>query len=326
MKKKIKVLTFLLSLLLVLSFSFTNIVYANANEIYLGGFPAGFSLSTNGAYVAGLCDVVTPMGIVSPSKEADIKVGDLVMNIDGNKINDANDIEDSIKNKDEICLQLKRCNDIIIKTVKPAKDIAGNFKLGLFVRKDVCGIGTVTFIKDGRIASLGHPVIGDNGEILEINSGSVFECNVTGYVKGERGRAGELRGVFLKTNSVATIDKNLISGVYGQLNDNYNLKSLQKIEVGTAKPGDAKIYTTIDGNKPSEYSISIVKVDNLGEYKNYVIKINDKNLLDNTGGIVQGMSGSPIVQNGKLVGAVTHVFLNDPTRGFGISIDNMINN
>ena len=326
MKKKFKILCFILSLTFVLSLSFTNKVYANQNDIYLGGFPAGFSLSTNGAYVAGLCDVVTSHGIESPSKTADIRVGDVIFNIDGNAINDACDIEKNITNKNEICLQLKRAKDIIIKTVKTAKDVTGNFKLGLFVRNDVCGIGTVTFIQNGRIASLGHPVIGDKGEILEINEGSVFDCNVTGYLKGERGKAGELRGVFLKTNSVATIDKNLISGVYGKLNDNYNVKELKKVEVDTAKPGDAKIYTTIEGNKPIEYCISIVKVDNLCEYKNFVIKITDKKLLDSTGGIVQGMSGSPIIQNGKLVGAVTHVFLNDPTRGFGISIYNMLNN
>lgn len=326
MKKKIKILSIFLCFIVVLSFSFVTNVKADGNDVYLGGFPAGFSLSTNGAYVAGVCDVVTKNGICSPSKEADIRVGDIITNIDGCKIYNATDIELNIKDKNEVCIQLKRARDIIIKTVNTAKDINDNYKLGLFIRNDVCGIGTVTFIKNGRLASLGHPVIGDDGKIFDITSGSVFDCNITGFVKGERGKAGELRGIFLKTNSVATIDKNLISGVYAQLDNNYDTKELRKIEIGTAKPGDAIMRTTIEGNKPLEYSISIIKVDNQSDCKNFVIKITDKNLLDSTGGIVQGMSGSPIVQNNKLVGAVTHVFLNDPTRGFGISIDNMIKN
>jgi stage IV sporulation protein B len=143
-------------------------------------------------------------------------------------------------------------------------------------------------------------------------------------VKGERGAAGELKGVFLRDNPIGKIEKNTSSGVYGSVTNKQIIDKLIKIETGEAKVGSAKIVSTVEGKESKEYDISIVKCDFLGENKNFVIKIADEELLDITGGIVQGMSGSPIIQNGKLVGAVTHVFINDPTRGFGISINNMI--
>ena len=135
----------------------------------------------------------------------------------------------------------------------------------------------------------------------------------------------EVKDFFVKTNEIALIDKACECGVFGSLTKNFDKSNLIKIETGVANIGDAFIYSTINGNQPKKYSISIVKIEESG-YKNFVIKINDKELISQTGGIVQGMSGSPIVQNGKLVGAITHVFLNDPTRGFGINIFNMINN
>lgn len=329
MKKK-NGLIYFLCLFIVCTICFScikyNTVYAD-NSIYLGGMPAGFSLKTNGAYVVGLCDVVTDNGTFSPAKDANIKVGDIILSIDGSDISTAKDIEKEIINKTNIVAEVKRQDKTIsLLNIKPAKDLSGNYKLGIFIREDVCGIGTVTFINGNRFASLGHPVIDDCGGIMEINGGSVFECNITGCIKGEKGKAGELRGVFLKTNAVACIDKNLYCGVYGDLDKNFDKSKLKKIEQGIAVPGDACIYTTIDGREPKCYSISIIKVDNFGDNKNFVVKVIDKDLLEKTGGIVQGMSGSPIVQNDKIVGAITHVFINDPTRGFGISVDKMLNN
>ena len=328
MKRKIGFIStfiFVLSFLFVFSFGFSP-VHADVNKVYLGGLPAGFSLQTRGANVVGLCDVITNDGIESPAKDADIKIGDIILNIDDIEINNAQDIERSICGKNKITIIIDRKSEKIEKIVIPAKDLSGNYKMGIFVREDVSGIGTITFIKGDRFASLGHPVVGDDGKILRILGGEIFDCNITGCVKGERGKAGELRGVFLKNNPVAKIDKNTECGVYGCLTKEFDRKNLLEIETGCARIGDAKIYTTIDDNTPSYFNISIVKIDDYGSNKNFVIKINDKSLLEITGGIVQGMSGSPIIQNGKLVGAVTHVFINDPTRGFGISIDNMINN
>ncbi len=325
MKKKICLI--LVFLVLIFSFNF-NAKQTYADEtIYLGGYSAGFSLYTRGAYVAGLCDVITDTGLKSPSKDAEIKVGDIIIAIGEHEINSAVDIEKSINNDKTKNITLKRNGEIIFEKIIPAKDINGKYKLGVFIKDNVNGIGTMTFIKGNRFASLGHPVVEDNGNIMQITGGELYSCNITGCVKGKRGEAGELHGVFLNGEKIASIEKNCAVGVFGEVESEFIIENkLTEIEIGTAIMGNAVIYSTIHGDKPCAYDISIIKIDNTLEHKNFVVKINDEDLIDTTGGIVQGMSGSPIVQNGKLVGAITHVFINDPTRGFGISIDNMINN
>ena len=302
-------------------------VSATTDKIYLGGVPAGFSLYTRGAKVVGLCDVITENGLKSPAKDSEIKMGDVILSIGEYEINKASDIEKAIKNPNCKTITINRNGEIISEKIIPVKDMSGNYRLGVFVKENVDGIGTITFIKGNRFASLGHPVMDESNNILNISGGDLYECNITGCVKGERGKAGELRGVFTSKNKIATIDKNTNVGVYGYIDTNFIKEfSLVEIELGDAKVGNAKIYSTILGDQPKEYDISIIKIDNNCKTKNFVIKINDEQLLEFTGGIVQGMSGSPIIQNGKLVGAVTHVFVNDPSRGFGIDIDNMINN
>lgn len=327
-KKIFLCLSLLFLILLYPILSPCDIVYANSDrKIYLGGIPAGFSLETKGAYVAGVCDVVTQDGVKSPSKDAGIVLGDYIISIDGVEVNSAFDIEKAVVSDGYKDVLIDRCGIIMKKSVMPAKDLGGKFRLGVFVRDSVSGIGTITFFKDGKYASLGHPVLDDNGLVLSVLKGNVYPCEITGYIKGERGIPGELKGVFIKNSSIGNIEKNIRNGVYGKLEESFDFSDKTEIEVGEAKIGKASIFTTIEGDKPQEYSISIVKTDGeVGVNKNYVIKVTDKTLLDKTGGIVQGMSGSPIVQDGKLVGAVTHVFINDPTRGFGISIKKMINN
>lgn len=328
MEKKYKK-KFLLILIIFLSIfnlysNNLNLVYASADTIYLGGYPAGFCLETKGALVVSLCDVITPDGLKSPAKDAQIEVGDKIISIDEKQINNASDIASAINSCEKINAKVKRNGEIIEKTIFPAVDMGGEYKLGVFVKDEICGIGTITYIKNGRFASLGHP-ISDNEGILEVSGGSVYNCSIIGFVKGQRGNPGELKGVFIKNNIKATIDKNQENGVYGCVVDKIS-NDLKEIEIGEAKVGNASIFSTINGSSPKEYSISIIKVDDNLSNKNFVIKVTDDELLNQTGGIVQGMSGSPIVQNGKLVGAVTHVFINDPSRGFGIKINNMINN
>lgn len=327
MKIKRKIAIFIVLLACFVTFGYNN-VYAEGEKLYLGGIPAGFSLYTRGACVVGLCDVITENGISSPSKNADIRVGDLILSIDGLEVNSAADIENSVKNELIKDISLDRNGEIVTTELVPAKDMSGKYKLGVFIRDCVNGIGTITYIKGDKFASLGHPVINEDGSILKIMKGKLYSCSITGVVKGERGKAGELRGVFQRGAVIAEIEKNNLKGVYGSIyGSEIDYDSLKEISTGEAKVGNAVIYSTINGSEPEEYSISIIKVDgNNKDNKNFVIKITDKTLLSLTGGIVQGMSGSPIVQDGKLVGAITHVFINDPSRGFGISIDNMLNN
>jgi len=325
MKRKFIFISLIITLLMMFPFgSYTAL--AASETVYLGGMSAGFSLKTKGAEVVGTCDVITENGLRSPCKDSGIEVGDRIMSINNAKINSVEDIEENITGKTTVIIDLIHNGENVIKTVQPAKDINGRYKLGVFIRDSISGIGTITYIKNDRFASLGHPVLTDRGELLDIAGGELYNCNITGCIKGERGKAGELRGVFLRTNPIASIDKNSQCGVFGKISDDFDRTKLVEIEIGHAEPGNASIFSTINGGEVKEYSISIIKADNYGANKNFVIKISDNELLDATGGIVQGMSGSPIIQDGKLVGAVTHVFINDPTRGFGIDIDNMINN
>lgn len=326
MRKRISWLMALIAIILSIIVQIPVTAFADTSTVYLGGFPAGFTMSTKGAYVVGLCDVITDNGLTSPAKDAGIKVGDVILTIENTEINCAKDIELSVKDTECKTIVYKRNGELVKTQITPSKDMYGNIKIGVFIKDAISGIGTVTFIKGDKFASLGHAVIDDQNNVLDITNGQLFSCNITGIVKGERGCAGELKGVFLRTNAIAEIDKNLSSGVYGRITKDLDLTKLREIEVGEAKVGNAVIYSTVNGKVAKEYEISIVKNDHFGENKNFIIKITDEELLESTGGIVQGMSGSPIVQNGKLVGAVTHVFINDPTRGFGISIDNMLKN
>ena len=314
---------------IIFAFSFS--VYApkvyaevlNDTTVYVGGFSAGFNFNTRGANVVGLCDVVNEKGVFSPSKDGGILVGDIILCIDNIEVNTANDIEKTIKNDDVKCLKVKRSENVIELQVKPVKDTSGKCKIGVFIKDGINGIGTVSYIKGNTICTLGHPVLDENNKILSIIGGEIYKCNITGCVKGEKGKPGELRGVICKKENLATITKNSSTGVYGVIKEDMNLSKIEKVKTGDGVVGNAVIRTTIT-NETKDYDIQIIKCDfSDWNSKNYVIRIIDETLLDATGGIVQGMSGSPILQNGKLIGAVTHVFINDPTRGFGISFNQM---
>ncbi|MDY6368194.1 MAG: SpoIVB peptidase S55 domain-containing protein [Clostridia bacterium] len=322
MKKIIKFLTILPFALIISLFNVSN-ARAESEKIYLGGCVAGFSITTEGAEVVGICDVITNDGVKSPAKHAGIIIGDIILEIGDLKTNNANDVAAAIKDGDNKPVKVKRAGETFITKVVPEKDMTGIYKLGVFIRDDINGMGTITFFNEKEFAALGHPVISPDGNVMKITGGKIFNCNVTGAVKGERGKAGELKGVFVG-EPYGVIEKNTLTGVYGNV-INKNGFNLKEIGIGEGVVGDASIYSTVNGEGVKEYKISIVKVDKDNKSnKNFVIKTNDKNLIEQTGGIVQGMSGSPIVQNGKLIGAVTHVFINDPTRGFAISISKML--
>ncbi len=325
MKKKL-LLLIILSFSIILTSNF-NVVFGDNVRYYLGGYPVGIELTTRGALVVGTCDVVTEKGIDSPSKKVGITAGDRIMYIDSIEINDAFDIETAIKAGGEKTVIIKRNEEIINYNIIPVKDMTGCYKIGVFVKNGINGIGTLTYFTDkGDFASLGHPVF-LNDKIAEVKKGNLYFCSITSFISGEYSKPGELKGVFIKDKIIGKVYKNQSNGVFGQLDEYDCYKNLREVQLGEGTVGDAVIYTTINGTTPKEYSVSIVKVDTKeGSLKNYVIKVTDKELISQTGGIVQGMSGSPILQNGKLIGAITHVFTNDPTRGFGISINNMINN
>lgn len=306
------------------------------DEVYAGGNCLGFSLQSKGAVIVGSNYVITSDGIKNPFATSGLQVGDVIIKIDDNPINVVSDITKSL----DVCegrvvnLTVKRGDKTLNLNITPSLDMQTNkYKLGLWLKDDASGVGTLTFVNNTtkRFGSLGHAITNSSGQIFEVSGGEIYNANVIGVKKGERGVPGELLGIFNQSNSQGLIDKNNNYGVYGTINeDNDLILNKQAIELGgrlTAKPGKAHILTTIDGQNIEMFDIEIIKTNfqNSAEEKSMVIRVTDSKLLNKTGGIVQGMSGSPIIQDGKLVGAVTHVFVNDPTKGFGLYLDWMIN-
>lgn len=308
---------------------------AATRSVYVCGNTAGFLLNMGGVQVIAVSEVVTDDGCFAPARNAGVRAGDIIRKIDEKKVSNISEMNACLNASGgkDVCLTIKRKDgEEKLLNVKPQRDSNGKYKIGVLIRDSISGIGTITYIdKDsGRFGALGHAVYDDENNILNVNEGKVYDCSVVSVTKGVRGKAGELKGIFVGEGNVGSSDKLLDCGLYGKINKNLDLSRYEKREIAPlseAHIGGAQIYSTVDGLKTEKYSISIVKVDEGNrENKNFVVKITDKTLIDRTGGIVQGMSGSPIVQDGKLIGAITHVFLNDPTRGYGIGIENMLGN
>ena len=316
--------------------------YVNSNEIelYVGGDVVGFSLNGDGIVIIGTGFVETSNGKVNTTKNSDIKKGDIIKEIAGEKVLSVADIcrvANAEKNKDrELSLKIKR-NDKYIETniLNALDENSGIYKLGLWVKDDVSGIGTLTYVRkdNNRFGALGHAICdNDTKTVYQIDSGEMYPCTIIGVKRGTKGNAGELKGLFMqgKNNKLGEVDKNLDYGVFGEVTDEKIETNKDVLIAGGrlyAKPGKAYIRTAVDGKVFKDYEIEIIKTNyqSTSNEKSMVIRVTDKELLEKTGGIVQGMSGSPIIQNNRVIGAVTHVFINDPTKGFGIYLDWMIN-
>ena len=329
---------FLLGAALSLTFSINNKTIKTASAatddkmVYVGGMAAGFTLKTGAVQLIGICDVVSKGKTASPAGQAGLKAGDMIRKVAGIQVETVQELNEIInKSKGKpLSFEIQRKEDDFSCEITPMLDTINNkYKIGVLVRDNVSGVGTLTYIdqKSGRFGALGHSVTSENKQIMEISDGCVYECNIIGIHKGVRGCAGELKGMFLHDTQLGKAEKLCDCGIFGEISQEYSLKDFPMAQATseTVKPGSAYIYSTVKGVCPERYEIEIVKVDKSNkENKNYVIKIVDQDLIAQTGGIVQGMSGSPILQEGKLVGAITHVFLNDPTRGYGIGIETMM--
>jgi stage IV sporulation protein B len=308
--------------------------------VYPGGQPIGVKLNTKGVLVVGLSDIEGSNGKVqSPAANAGVQIGDSIIRINDNEINSAEDLARFVnKEKNlEITLILQRKNnsstfEVKVKPIIDSTD--GKQKIGLWVRDSTAGVGTLTLYDDKtkKFAALGHPITdADTGTILSVSNGVIVSSNIVSVKKGTRGNPGELRGLFIDEDKInGQIIKNTECGIFGDGNKNLiNSKFREPMEVGLKseiKEGKAQILTTINGSEPELFTIEIQKLlsQNVSGPKSMVIKITDPTLLEKTGGIVQGMSGSPIIQNNKIVGAVTHVLINKPDMGYGIYIEWML--
>lgn len=296
------------------------------------GKAIGMKLYTDGVLVVGMSEINGK----KPYENSGIQEGDRIVEINHEKIDSTNDLIETVNQCDGTVLEVtyKRDEETMTASIQPVKINEDEYKLGLWVRDAAAGVGTMTFYEpsSGMFAALGHGITDiDTSELISIASGELVTTQILSIVKGEKGVPGEVRGTIEKSTLLGTISKNTNYGVYGKVTNPIRLSINQSSEMEVAlrneiKTGKAQILCQLDNGKVEGYDIEIQKLflNNNENNKSMLIKVTDERLLDKTGGIIQGMSGAPIIQNGKFIGAVTHVLINDPTVGYGVFADIMI--
>lgn len=292
--------------------------------VMAGGMPFGIKIRSNGVMVISVAQK-------SPAERAGIKAGDIISVVNDTPVATNAELAAAIQMRLETTILLRRNDAEILVTLTPESE-NGFLKIGAFVRDSAAGIGTLTFCEpeSRTFGGLGHAVSDvTTGGTVPLGSGEITSAEIYDVVKGKEGSAGELCGLILPNSDIGEITSNTSVGVFGKLSGDYSDSFGECVPVAfrqEVKPGSASILTTADGGSPKEYSIEIERLNllDMNGSKAMVIRITDKELLSRTGGIVRGMSGSPILQNGRLVGAVTHVFVNDPTRGYAVFADTML--
>ena len=302
--------------------------------LYPGGMPFGVKFITEGVLVVGFCEVDGKTEQKNPATEAGLKINDIITKIDGTALTGATDLTRIVEECGGRSLKLTYSRDgkEYSTTLTPIySESECKYKTGIYVRDSGAGIGTVTFIfpESYAFAGLGHGICdAGTGKLIPMQRGSVVDVNISGVVKGLAGSPGEVKGYFSsgKTGSLLGNTECGVYGIFASKPKGIHCEPMPIGRRGELKEGKAYIYCTLEGNSPSRYEIEIcnVKRDSTSN-KCFTVKVTDLALIEKTGGIIQGMSGSPIIQNGKLVGAVTHVLINDPTTGYGIFIENMLN-
>lgn len=300
-------------------------ILAYSDYIIAGGENVGIEIKSKGIMVVGLYEIDGKY----IASEAGIKVGDIITSINNNKVTTIDEMTKIISEaKDKIEIDFIRDKKPDHTTLELKKDENNVYKTGLYVKDEIKGIGTLTFIDpQTKICGvLGHEVIEKNtNKILDIKDGKLYETKVTGIEPSSDGNPGEKNAIFKET-IIGDIKENTNKGIFGTYEEKLPEKKLYKVALPEEiKEGEAKILTVLNGDEIKEYKINIIKMSDTKEKtKNILFEITDEELLEKTGGIIQGMSGSPIIQNEKIIGAVTHVVVDSPTKGYGIFITNML--
>ena len=303
-------------------------------EVLVSGSPVGIYMETKGVLVIDSGEITDREGIRRTPAERIIQSGDYICEIDGKVLTGKRQLMQLVRENqgEPMELQVIRHQETIKLEMTPVETEDGSYKLGIWVRDNIQGIGTLTYVEpNGTFGALGHGISdADTGERLEISDGDLYRADILSIRKGTAGTPGELRGVinYREENRIGTICGNSQYGIRGQMEPGKYAESMKKIPTGLKQEiqtGKAEIRCDI-GDGIREYQCEILEIDSNARDTNkcFVLRITDDDLLSRTGGIVQGMSGSPVLQNGKLIGAITHVFVNDPTKGYGIFIENMM--
>ncbi len=309
-----------------------NVNVISKTKVIPMGNAIGMKLYTDGVLVVGMSEIEGK----KPYENSGIKEGDRIVQIDKKAIDNTEDLMEAVNkcSGKEISVKYIRDNTTITTSIKPIKNSGNQYKIGLWVRDAAAGVGTLTFYEpsSGMFGTLGHGILDvDTSELIKIANGELVTTNILNITKGKKGDPGEIRGTIESGHTIGNINKNTSFGVFGTLNKTpyINIQNNDEIEVALReeiKIEDAQIICELENGKREKYNIKIQKVflNNNKDNKSMLIKITDEKLLEKTGGIIQGMSGAPIIQNGKFIGAVTHVLVNDPTIGYGVFADIMI--
>jgi len=317
LKKFKKSLSLLLLFIVIIPIN----ILAYSEYIIPGGENIGIEVKTNGVLVVGLYEIEGRY----PAKNAGIKIGDIITKIDDVRVSSINELSKSLNNTEVDVSYLR--NNKEYNTKLELINVDGELKTGLYVKDTVTGVGTLSFIDPNTklYGALGHEIIeSTTGEILKTNTGNIFESSVIDIERSENGNPGSKIADLKLENKKGTIFENTNKGIFGKYIGNLPAKKQYKVaNLNEIKIGPATIYTVLDGEDIKEYTINILKI-NKEETKNILFEITDKELLEKTGGVIQGMSGSPIIQGDNIIGAVTHVVVDNPTKGYGIFITKML--
>ena len=297
-----------------------------------GGMPFGVKLFTEGVLISDVGEVKCGNTVLAPARDAGIRKNDIILSVNGSAVCEACQVSGIVSESGgkTLAIAVKRGDEELMFSVTPVVGDDGSYRMGLTVRDGAAGIGTVTYIEPetGRFAGLGHGICDpESGEPASLTRGAVTGAKIEGVVKGKSGEPGELVGYF-SSGKKGVVTANTECGVYGvlcEIPDGLFSEPVCTAEAGEVREGEALILCTTGEDGIGKYTVRISDIVKNGQKtKNFTVTVTDPALLARTGGIVQGMSGSPIIQNGKLIGAVTHVLVNDPAKGYGIFIENML--
>ena len=304
--------------------------YALGDSLVPVGRAVGIKMEIDGALVSGFCEVETDRGVVDPAKECGIKVGDVIVELNGRRVRSAEDLMNALSafEGSEMNVAVNRKGCLTYLKLKAERNSDGNLELGILVRDKISGVGTVTWYdpETGKFGALGHSVSDpETGFALPLRDGAITNVEISSVRTAAGGKPGELVGFISDDEQIGSVNLNCDSGIYGICEaKDFVGETLPAADAREIKTGRAELIATVDGRQAERFDIEITKIFGRGSGRDMLVEVKDERLINRTGGIVQGMSGCPIIQEGKLVGAVTHVLVNDPTKGYAISIERML--